>query len=492
MNESNATIERWILLRKFLHWRSISQTRGKALRLLRKPTSAWRQWARRKKILREREKKSRLAIRACRINNALELCLTHLAISRIANAAEVGRWLQTRQPAHVPIANRLDHLLDEYELGHEQEIGPETEKQENTHSCTKQLYIQGKVLTLSEHDLAGFMALKQFHWLLTKFGDNERNTVDTFINSQSIHAAAASPMDRLQHQLKKSGVDIGIDFDIPSALPNVHVLDLIMLADEIQSTLEKFNKANRDLNRDMLQQHYISTGLANTSQFASEPRTHQNFQKKLDGSVPGNQFSIGDMSVDIDLDIGTDNFFDIEEEQSFAKYLTEISTAGKESHYDADQASLVDAVATSAQTNLSVMKLDVDKSLFDARSSEINLVNYKEFIEKKNKQRIQCLRDIETHCCKCQGPHVSKPPFNHGKDYRREPTHIQHQGSKCLFLKKKRAELKWLDETLGNYSKNNKRFEREIEKRKAETQSRKENMKEALANSLRLMELASE
>ena len=157
-----------------------------------------------------------------------------------------------------------------------------------------------------------------------------------------------------------------------------------------------------------------------------------------------------------------------------------------------ERESLVDIVATAARTDLSVMKLDVDKSLLHARSSQIHLGSYKEFIEKKKKQRTQCLRDVQTHCCICRGPHIAKPPFSHAKDYRREPTHAQYQGAKCLFLKKKRAELKWLDETLGNYSSNNDKFEREIEMRKSETLSRKENMKEALANSLRLMELASD
>ena len=200
---------------------------------------------------------------------------------------------------------------------------------------------------------------------------------------------------------------------------------------------------------------------------------------------------------------GISEFFDDEDEQLFAKYLAEISTTTGEAddQYDASnqneeieqfESSFVDALAVHANTNISTMKSDVDEALRDTQSSQIHLINYKEFIEKKKKQRVQCLRDIQIHCCQCQGPHISKPPFSHGQDYRREPIHPQRQGNKCLFLKKKRAELKWLDETLGNYSKNTRRFELEIERRKAKIETQKEKMQNTLANSLRLMEIASD
>ena len=156
------------------------------------------------------------------------------------------------------------------------------------------------------------------------------------------------------------------------------------------------------------------------------------------------------------------------------------------------ESSLVDALAVDAQSNISVMKSDVDQALSETGSAQTHLVNYKEFIEKKRKQRIQCLRDMQIHCCKCRGPHISKPPFSHGKDYRREPTHPQHQGTACLFLKKKRSELKWLDDTLGAYSRNKQRFELEIEQRKIEVQRRKGELTELLTHSLRLMEIVSD
>ncbi len=281
----------------------------------------------------------------------------------------------------------------------------------------------------------------------------------------NISEVSSSPIERMKDYLQNSGVS----FDDPSTLPDVHILELTVLADEISCMIDNYHKANPALKRELLQQHYISAGVEDTPSIDAAQHNHN------------------------DLEVGTDAFFDAEEEQSFAKYLAEISSKGTVNNHaeEEESSSLVDAIAADATTNISVMKLDVDSALRDTESSQLHLINYKEFIEKKKKQRIQCLRDIQIHCCTCQGPHITKPPFSHGKDYRREPLHEQHQGNKCLFLKKKRSELGWLDETIGNYDKNNKRFELEIEKRKAETQSRKENMKESLANMLRLMEVAS-
>lgn len=152
--------------------------------------------------------------------------------------------------------------------------------------------------------------------------------------------------------------------------------------------------------------------------------------------------------------------------------------------------SLADVIAISAKQNLSAMKSTVDKSLQDMASSQLNLRNYNAFIEKKRLQRIQCVRDIKLHCCKCQGPHISKPPFSHAKNYRRDPIHKLRQGANCKFLKRKRAELKWLDDTLGKYPTNQERFQQQISRYESDAEKQKEEMKDALANSLRLMEIA--
>jgi hypothetical protein len=152
--------------------------------------------------------------------------------------------------------------------------------------------------------------------------------------------------------------------------------------------------------------------------------------------------------------------------------------------------SLADVIAITAKQNLSSMKSTLDKTLQDMTSSQLHLRHYKDFIEKKRLQRIQCVRDIKLHCCKCQGPHVSKPPFSHAKNHRRDPIHNLRQGDKCKFLKRKRAELKWLDDTFGKYPTNYERFEQQIARCETAAEERKEEMKEALANSLRLMEIA--
>ncbi len=209
-----------------------------------------------------------------------------------------------------------------------------------------------------------------------------------------------------------------------------------------------------------------------------------------DQHAPVDGVATFDVSTTTGLDTWTSDVLAAKDEKSFAEYMEEIATGEKQG--GRERTSLLDAIAADAKDNISVMKSDIDTALNDTQSSQAHLMIYRDFIEKKRKQRLQCLRDLREHCCLCQGPHISKAPFSHRKDYRREPTHIQHQGDECLFLKKARSELKWLDETLSNYCKNNERFELEIERRKAETHSRKENMKEALANSLRLMEIASD
>ena len=152
--------------------------------------------------------------------------------------------------------------------------------------------------------------------------------------------------------------------------------------------------------------------------------------------------------------------------------------------------SIADVIAFTAKQNLTSMKSNVDKTLQDITSAQRQLSDYQQFIEKKRLQRIQCVRDIKSHCCKCQGPHIAKPPFSHAKNHRRDPIHTLRQGANCKFLKRKKAELKWLDETLYKYPMNSERFEQQIATFETEADEQKEEMKEALANSLRLMEIA--
>ena len=197
----------------------------------------------------------------------------------------------------------------------------------------------------------------------------------------------------------------------------------------------------------------------------------------------------------------------------FAKYANEITAITTSTAVDKDAAaattdrrrrksnnnivdehrppeSIADVIAFTAKQNLTSMKSIVDKTLQEVTSAQRQLSNYQQFMEKKRLQRIQCVRDIKSHCCKCQGPHIDKPPFSHAKNHRRDPIHTLRQGSNCKFLKRKRAELKWLDETLYKYPMNSERFEQQIATFETEADEQKEEMKEALANSLRLMEIA--
>ena len=494
--------ERQIPRREFSHWRAISRTRGKACRLIREPTLEWRRVARQRKKLREKEKRARRAVRAYRLDAALELCLVALARSKIWHAAEVGRWLDAPQPARIPVADHLDHLLEEEENVYKRVDERGKRNRRNATLNSKQLRVRGKWVTLSQHEVLGLVALKRFHWLLSRFRDSktESDSLDTAIYPRH-SPMAESPIDRLEDHLKHSGV-IGarVDTENPSTYPSVHLLDLILLSDEVQCTLAKFKQSNPDLSRHLIQQHYISAGLEDGAMSA---------QQVVPGHAPAHKFLTrhgADSAIGRQVDAhivpsesdpsALDNAADVGEGQLVARCLHEISETRNNNHCAANkdktgEVSFMDVLATTAKTNLSVMKMDVDKALNNSQSSQAHLLNYREFIERKKRQRTQCLRDLQTHCCRCRGAHIAKPPFSHGKEYRREPLHSQHQGVKCLFLKRKRAELKWLDETIANYSTNNDRFEHEIDRRAAETLSRKENMKDALANSLRLMEMAS-
>jgi hypothetical protein len=257
----------------------------------------------------------------------------------------------------------------------------------------------------------------------------------------------------------------------------VPLLDLILLASSVQHTL---NENTHLVGEHLTEKHYISTGIDDDPFFAS-----------LNSPPPKLQ----------DTPAFKDDFLDmiedslLEEKENLSqlqlKELTAIQEINLSTGRNPNPTSLVDTIAQAAKSNLHKMKHEVHKSLIDVRGSQIHLANYKEFIAKKKRQRIQCQRDLSEHCCTCRGPHISKPPFSHGKDYRREPTHEHCQNDNCSFIKKKKRELNWLDETIGKYGANQERFEREILKCEDETEKRQTCLKNALANSLRLMELAN-
>jgi hypothetical protein len=274
---------------------------------------------------------------------------------------------------------------------------------------------------------------------------------------------------------------------------NFHQSTKLHFPDDEMTTLRPdtrafcINRNNPDLARDFTKQHCISTGM--------EDASFNLMSHDQNTSIDGLNTIDASMTTDLEMLLSSDVVYS-KGEKSFAEYMKVIALGEKDGHLarqeDRGQISLVDVIAADTKSNISVMKSDVDVALFDTQSSQVHLVRNRDFIEKTRKKRQQCLRDLREHCCTCKGPHISKPSFGHRIDYHREPTHSQQQESGCLFLKKTWSELKSLDKTLDNYCKENERLELEIERCQAETQSRKEHMKEALANSLRLMEIASD
>ena len=496
-----------LLQGKLSHWIAIAQSRGRSLRFLREVIQSWWCWTKKQKRLHTQEKEARGAIRACRIKNALELCSLVLAKSSLSKAINVGKFMQCKQHVHVPISKRVDQFLDSFRLERESEIAESAEKkgdedETNPLAPVGQNSLLNRTTTLTNFEWGEIDAMKEIHFLLSQIsihGKRPETDENPFLGVQSI-PTKSSFIDMLRCFFKRIGAsDCQVSLDNPSALPHVHMLDLIALASAVHQTMDGFKKSNPEVDIFLRQQHYISTGSEDSSPHLFHPAskaTHSIFHSADDILVPkgndnANTFPTSTDFID-ELDFhlfeGKNNVLaeDLKKIRDFNNGSIIISRTEDPNAPN----SLVDSIATSANTNLSVMKLDVGKSLHDVKSSQINFSNYNEFIEKKKQQRIQCLHDIKAHCCTCRGPHISKPPFSHGKDYRRDPTHEQSHGRKCLFLKKKKEELQWLDETLDKFANNCKRFERTIQKCQATTEKRKEEMKDALANSLRLMDMA--
>ena len=277
--------------------------------------------------------------------------------------------------------------------------------------------------------------------------------------------------DSTVHQLQ-NGIVEAKQLARKSLQPNKQqpLLDLMILADVVKL---KVNRKVDAVGKRLVEQHYISTGIDEDPLFSSMYNGPSYEQKRSDAASP-------------DL--------------SFVNALDDVSNIDKEdvSHslrdkYAAipDTTILLDSIASTAKFNLREMKQEVNDSLVNERGSHIQLGNYKNFIQKKKRHRIQCLRDLEEHCCTCRGPHIAKPPFTHGENYRQEPTHKHYQYKKCSFITKKRKELVWLEKTIDKYGSNQERFEMRILKCQDETERRKNCLKETLANNLRLMELAN-
>ena len=306
---------------------------------------------------------------------------------------------------------------------------------------------------INKHDLEdGLTALKKFCSLLSQTDEKDSSNREDFVRETI----------KLFQLICSAGVD-------PGPIPDIDDSELILLANEIKQSINLLQHSNADQrNLGVLQP---SSEILPTKLASNDISTCEND----------------------DIDIwARDNVLDADDQKSFAKYLEDVTTRETETLSNNFQTSLVDAIVADAKANIEKMKADVDAALLDAQSSQEQLMSYEDSIEKKRKQRIQTLRDLKEHCCTCDGPHISKPPFSHGKDYRHEPNHTQQQSDDCLHMRKLRADLKSIDETLANYGKNHERYLLRIERRKADAQSKKEFMKDALSNSLRLMEIASD
>ena len=379
------------------HWKEWCQCRGRKLRSIREPLQAWHSLTKKEKFLRDCEKKARRALRAQRQQYMLGECLRETASRKLADAARVVDSINDGM--RIPIADRLDNLLEKY----------------------------------------------------------DRQNEDT---AESDDHQEAQPL----HSLSK--LDTNIEHEM---LP----IDLMVMAGCVQQTMKLPRVDER-----LTERHYISTGIDEDPLFSSlySPTSRHEITAATDAYVG---------FVDA---IDSDAF----EKENVTEFELDEMTATLENTLRHDgKTSLVDSIASTAQTNLHNMKRQVHESLRDVRGSQVHLTNYREFIEKKTRQRIQCLRDLKEHCCTCRGPHIAKPPFSHGKDYRREPTHPHCQNETCSFIRKKKSELEWLDETIGKYGSNQERFERDILKWEVETERKKASLKDELANSLRLMEIVN-
>jgi hypothetical protein len=471
------SFDRLLSRRLLLHWYKVSNSRGRSLRLLKESFRKWNDWKRQQKLLYSAEKRARNVLRSIRIKNSLDICLIELARLKISNAARIGRQLESRRSHHVPIAKRVDHSLATFVSRYHCRVDTLEVEEEGGELSLTQIYVQDQPITLAQHDMIGILALKRFHFGLSQQCIEEL-CFGTISKEHSLinHSCFT---DLLKQHFNHPETLAAVEDHDAYSKHSVHIFELIALADAIKTALLEIDKSSSKVEMNLIHQHYISTGLED------DPLLSSNRPVTIDKLSHGN---LHDTVMD-DIDI----FLDTEKENQLDQYMQELTAVCNGSELlkreENHSSSLVDVIASNAKKKLSVMKLDVDKSLRDIRSSQMHLVNYNDFIEKKKRQRIQCLRDIKEHCCHCKGPHISKPPFSHGKDYRREPFHEYCQRDKCKFLQRKRRELEWLDNALNKHSNNQERFEREIQQCEAANEKRKEEMKDSLSDSLRLMEM---
>ena len=411
----------------------------------------WRLVVHKRRALLLAETRAKEVIRTLRIRNVLEGGLARIALSRISDAAETGLWLRTEHNnSGLAVSSRIDTLLRDAEARSDA-----TMKREEGVACEtpKQLKTRGnEQLTVSHREIEGLRCLKEASLLLSASKhDGVESQLEPMLEPRP-QSANLSPLDLIRNHVGDAGASMDSGGE-------VHVPKLIELADSFEPVRKS---------------HETDDALADSTLPPEEPDDYPDALRTAD---------------DLDDALPRDTLLDGDDRDEFLQAVTSLAVVGAS---EDSGKSFAEAVAETTRADLSEMKDEIDRSLERVQSSETHLVDYRDYIEKKKRQRSQCLRDLKTHCCVCRGPHITKPPFSMGKDYRREPTHEIRKNKDCLFLKKKRRELRWLDETLAKYAANNKRFEREIARLSRETDRRRNDLRQALRNSFLLMEMASE
>jgi len=141
---------------------------------------------------------------------------------------------------------------------------------------------------------------------------------------------------------------------------------------------------------------------------------------------------------------------------------------------------------------LLVGKKNWDSSNASVMKSEEQLAEYELSIRRKEKIRQQCSKDIENHCCQCDGPHLHNVDFSSGYYQTKKGNHEKIQNNNCSFLKKKQARLDALDASLLKMSRVIKNHKKHIN---ANERAQKEAMVEfgaSLTNGWRTLDLISD
>ncbi|KAL7485643.1 hypothetical protein ACHAW6_011241 [Cyclotella cf. meneghiniana] len=457
--------EKRILESTLLHWQVWCKSTGKALRSLTELIRTWASLTKKENIRRCRESHARRIVRTRRLQSTLEKCLCYLALRKLSNSKLVERLLSESHNAvsisfGYALLEKLDHQL------HGNKNLRLLEEDEEP--------IRRRAISLTRDDADCLNLLKMLHSVLYQgSADKPKGSMNIF------------PVEDFPYVLPTTKFnDVLNSKTAKVAKRSAPLVDLAGLSDSIQQVRKErtciFDKG--------LIQDNVSSGINDDPLFSSmrEDDIALSYCAALD---EGDRNTSSDTDDIFDLPVLNEG--EMKQSQQFFRELLAIQTSDPtRSKNSTNPVSLVESIATAAKDNLAVMKLDVDKSLRDVRNSEIHLLNYNDFVEKKQMQLVQCLRDLQEHCCTCKGPHIAKPPFSHGKKkYRTEHIHTKTQTHKCDFLRRKRREQKWLDDTLAKYDKNQERFKREIADREDEIRLKKVIMKDALATSLRLMDM---